>query len=134
MGNCSVRPPIIMRLPCTASSVSVARQKLKSWMSELGGSGEHIEDARLVISELVANSVRHAEPLADGSILVTWAIDDGAIDLAVTDGGSGSRPRRLDTSPAALAGRGMAIVDALARKWWAEQTPSRSTVHALLSL
>src|SRR4051812_35209423 len=121
VGNCSVRPPIIMRLPCTASSVSVARQKLKSWMSELGGSGEHIEDARLVISELVANSVRHADPRADGRILAPGASDDGALALAAPAGGSGGRPRRLDPPPAALAGRGMAIVDALARKWWAEQ-------------
>jgi anti-sigma regulatory factor (Ser/Thr protein kinase) len=123
-----------MRLPRTESSVAVARKELTSWMRQQGGSREHIEDARLVISELVANSVRHASPLADGSILVSWAMEPEGVALSVTDGGSGSGPRRVETSPTAPTGRGMAIVDVLAREWWSEQSPSRATVHATLSL
>ena len=134
VGNSTVHPPVTMRLPCTASSVPVARQQLKHWMSDLGGSGERIEDARVVISELLGNAVRHASPLADGSILVTWGLDRGAVSLAVTDGGSGTGPRRVDTPTSALTGRGMAIVDALAEDWWLEQTPTWSTVHALLGV
>jgi anti-sigma regulatory factor (Ser/Thr protein kinase) len=103
-------------------------------MSHLGGSGERIEDARVVISELLGNAVRHASPLADGSILVTWGLDRGAVSLAVTDGGSGTGPRRVESPTSALTGRGMAIVEALAEDWWLEQTPTRSTVHALLGV
>ena len=44
-----------------------------------------------------------------------------------------TRPRALHASSSALAGRGMAIVEVLAMEWWAEQSPSRTTVHALLS-
>ena len=66
MPSNAVRTPETMRLPFCPASVSVARHRLKSWMSDLGGSNEAIEDARVVISELVANSVRHAQPLADG--------------------------------------------------------------------
>ncbi len=134
MASSSVRAPITMRLPFLPSSVSVARQRLKSWMHENGGSGEVVEDARVVISELVGNSVRHAQPLPDGQILVTWTLEPEGLQLSVTDGGSGTRPRTVHAPSSALAGRGMAIVEVLAQKWWCERTGSRSTVHALLNI
>lgn len=130
----SVRAPITMRLPFTPASVSVARLRLKTWMNELGGSGEAVEDARVVISELVANSVRHAQPLTDGRIHVTWTLEDRGLQLSVTDGGSGTRPRTVNAPSSALTGRGMAIVEILADEWWTERTAARSTVHALLHL
>jgi anti-sigma regulatory factor (Ser/Thr protein kinase) len=121
-----------MRLPWAPASVSKARRRLQSWLSEQGGSLESVEDARVVVSELVANSVRHAQPLADGSILVEWRLADPWIELSVTDGGSETRPRNVHAPPSAPAGRGMAIVEVLAHRWWAEHTASKSTVHALL--
>ena len=134
MATSSVRAPITMRLPFTASSVSVARHRLKAFMKDVGGSGEAVEDARVVISELVANSVRHAQPLSDGRIHVSWTLEDRGLLLSVTDGGSGTRPRTVNAPSSALAGRGMAIVEILAQEWWTERTGSRSTVHALLHL
>lgn len=126
--------PVTMRVPFAASSVAVARQRLKRWMTDQGSSREHIEDARVIVSELVANSVRHAEPLSDGNILISWAVERRGLKLSVTDGGSPTRPRKLNASSSALAGRGMAIVESLAISWWAEQTRSRATVHAVLSI
>jgi serine/threonine-protein kinase RsbW len=134
VSSSSVRAPITMRLPFTPSSVSVARQRLKFWMDEHGTPGEAVEDARVVISELVANSVRHARPLSDGQIHVSWTLEPRGLQLSVTDGGSGTQPRTLHASSSALAGRGMAIVEVLAQEWWSEQSPSRTTVHALLSV
>lgn len=135
MSSSSVCAPITMRLPFTPSSVSVARQRLKSWMDDNGTTGEAVEDARVVISELVANSVRHARPLADGRIQVSWELATRGLQLTVTDGGSGTRPRALRAaSSCALAGRGMAIVEVLAQEWWSEQGPSRTSVHALLAV
>jgi anti-sigma regulatory factor (Ser/Thr protein kinase) len=123
-----------MCLPFTPSSVSVARQRLKTWMDDNGTPVDAVEDARVVISELVANAVRHARPLADGQIHVSWELESRGLQLTVTDGGSGTRPRALQASSSALAGRGMAIVDVLAQEWWSEQGPSRTTVHALLNV
>ncbi len=132
MVSSSVHAPMTMRLPFSASSVSVARQRLKSFMAEHGGDRECIEDARVIVSELVANSVRHAQPLADGSILVSWTVGPDGIELSVTDGGSGTRPRNVHAPSSALAGRGMAIVEMLSLRWWSERSGSRSSVHALL--
>ncbi len=134
MAASSLRAPITMRLPFTPSSVSVARQRLKTWLHDNGGSREAVEDARVVISELVANSVRHAQPLPDGQIQVTWTLETDGLRLAVTDGGSGTRPRNVHAPSSAIAGRGMAIVECLSKDWWTERTGSRSTVYALLAV
>ena len=119
-----------VRVPFAASSVASARQQLKSWMRAEGFSREAIEDGRVVVSELVGNSVRHAQPLSDGTILVTWCHDGDGLVVSVTDGGSASRPRAVRAPASALSGRGMAIVEALATDWWSERTRSRSTIHA----
>ncbi len=126
--------PVRMRVPFAASSVPMARQQLKQWMTEHGSSVEHIEDARVIISELVANAVRHAQPLPDGSILVTWCAEGPELEVAVTDGGGPTQPRTVHAPSSALAGRGMAIIETLSVSWWAEQTRSRATVHARLAL
>ena len=123
-----------LRVPFAASSVSTARQKLKTWLVDAGVRRVVIDDARVVISELVANSVRHAQPLADGDIVVSWHMNDKGLQISVTDGGSGTRPRKVDAPSSALAGRGMAIVETLAESWWADRTRSKSTVHALLAV
>lgn len=132
MTSSPVRAPITMRLPFSPASVSVARQRLKSWMTDIGGSTETVEDARVVVSELVANSVRHAKPLPDGNIVVSWALENGGVQLSVTDGGGSTRPRNVHAPSSALAGRGMSIVEVLAKRWWTECTTSRCTVHVLL--
>lgn len=125
--------PVTVRVPFAASSVAVARQQLRSWMREQGFARELIEDGRVIISELVGNSVRHAQPLSDGTILITWVRDRRGIRLSVTDGGSSSRPRTVNAPASAISGRGMSIVEALAADWWSEQSRTRSTIHALLA-
>lgn len=128
------RAPVVLRVPFAASSVSVARQKLKNWLVEAGSAADAIEDARVVISELVANSIRHAQPLSDGELMVRWELEPRGLHLSVTDGGAGTRPRKVQAPASALAGRGMAIVENLAQSWWADRTRSRSTVHAILAV
>ena len=122
------RAPVTLRVPFAASSVSVARQKLKTWLVEAGVDRDVVEDARVVISELVANSVRHAQPLPDGEILVSWKMASQGLQISVTAGGAGTRPRKVNAPSSALAGRGMAIVETLAETWWSDKTRSRSTV------
>lgn len=124
--------PVTLRVPFAASSVAVARQQLRNWMLDAGCTREQVEDARIVISELVSNSVRHARPLPDGNILVSWSVEPRGLQVCVTDGGGGTRPRKLHAPSSALSGRGMSIVDTLALTWWSEKTQSRSAVHAIL--
>lgn len=123
-----------MRVPFAPSSVALARTQLKEWMAGQGSSQDQVDDACLIISELVANAIRHAAPLPDGNLQIAWRVDPRGAQVSVTDGGSPSRPRRVDASTSALAGRGMALIEDLSISWWAERTRSWSTVHAVLSI
>ncbi|MDQ6642188.1 MAG: ATP-binding protein [Actinomycetota bacterium] len=130
----SLPDPVALALPFAPSSAAVARAQLKAWLVELDQPLDVIEDSRLVLSELVGNSVRHAKPLADGTVLVSWNRNATGLDIAVTDGGAPTVPEPVEAGASALAGRGLSIVTELSSRWWLETTRSRSTVHALLSL
>ncbi len=126
--------PVTLALPFSAESAAVARHQLRDWLHVLGTGGEQLDDARLVLSELVGNAIRHARPLSDDTLRVEWDRQAAGLDISVTDGGSVSSPERLDAAVSDLAGRGLAIVDTLASRWWVEATRSRTTVHALVEL
>ncbi len=126
--------PMSIDLPFTPESAAVARRQLVEWLAALEGRKERLDDARLVVSELVGNAVRHARPLADGTMRVAWTAGPTGIDIAVTDGGALTTPERVDAGVSDLAGRGLSIVESLADRWWVESTRSRTTVHAVLTL
>jgi anti-sigma regulatory factor (Ser/Thr protein kinase) len=126
--------PMSLDLPFSPESAGVARHELVEWMRVLGVGDETSEDARLVVSELVGNAVRHARPLADGTMQVAWTTLDSAVDITVTDGGALTTPEVVEAGVSDLAGRGLSIVETLASRWWVETTRSRTTVHALLAL
>jgi hypothetical protein len=110
-----------------------------------------VDDAVLILSELLSNSCRHARPLgdpaegtvpagpagpeeADGGIRAGWAVgDDGLLKIEVTDGGGPTRPRTSSPSLTAHGGRGLGIVGSLALRWGVgDYAPGEVTVWALL--
>lgn len=128
------RDAIALELPFSPESAAVARRHLVDWLRQRNARDEARDDARLVLSELVGNSVRHARPLPDGMMQVSWRADPGTLDIAVTDGGAMTSPEKVDARASDLAGRGLAIVEVLASRWWVESSRTRTTVHAVLSL
>lgn len=126
--------PVALDLPFRPESAGIARQRLVEWMHDLDAGDEVRDDARLVVSELVGNSVRHARPLADGTMRVAWTSSSTGVDIAVTDGGALTTPERVEAGVSDLAGRGLSIVETLAQRWWVESTRSRTTVHALVGI
>ena len=71
----------------------------------------------LVLSELVANSLRHASPLPDGTIRVHWKSKNDVVELEVSDGGGQTTPSVRRPAPWAPSGRGLRIVRSLAHEW-----------------
>ena len=126
--------PVDLTLPFAAESAhSPASTWCRGWTS-LSLNDEDRDDARLVISELVGNAVRHARPLDDDTVQIAWNDGPAGLDISVTDGGARTTPERVDAGLSDLSGRGLAIVETLATRWWVETTRSRTTVHALVAL
>jgi anti-sigma regulatory factor (Ser/Thr protein kinase) len=104
-------------LPHAPSSVGVARRRLGADLRAHGVPEATAGDAILVLSELLSNAIRHARPLPGGQVRVSWSLQGGTVEVAVSDGGSPTRPRHVRRSMSALGGRGLAIVEHLSSCW-----------------
>ena len=75
---------------------------------------ETLERARLMVSELVTNSCRHAE----GPIELTISADRSAVEIVVQDTGSGFVPETIGADELGDEhGRGLLLVDLLSSQW-----------------
>ncbi len=126
--------PVSMSLPFSAESAGTVRDALTSWLRHHGADDDALADARLVATELVSNALRHASPLSNGTMLVRWELGKGRLQLSVSDGGGTSTPIVVDAGSDDVGGRGLAIVDALASRWWVERQPWLSAVHVDVTL
>lgn len=79
-------------------------------------SSERMEEARLMVSELVTNAVIHAVATrADGRIELEVAVLAEEVVVSVADGGAGFEPGRLQPPQEGIPGRrGLPLVAALA--------------------
>ena len=106
-----------LSLPPAAAAAAVARQLLRQRCSSLPG--PELDDALLLVTELVANAVRHGE----GPVTLALTRDHGRLRVEVTDA-SPRRPRPRDRGVEAESGRGLQIVDVLATRWGSEPAGS----------
>jgi serine/threonine-protein kinase RsbW len=125
--------------PSLPSSVPAARHLVRDDLVHRGFPPRLVEDSLLVVSELVANAVRHARPRSSvarangaGEIRLRWTSGPGQVWIAVTDGGGRDRPHIAETSLSDIRGRGLAIVDSIAAEWGVSNTGSEVTVYAVL--
>lgn len=103
-----------VRLPARPDAVSVARHSVRSLRPRVGP--DAAEEVALLVSELVTNSIRHAELRPDETIELDISLDGGRVRVEVTDPGGG-RPRLRDTAPEEQCGYGLQLVDLLASRW-----------------
>ena len=121
-----------VRVPWRATSVALVRKALVDDLEGREVSAAVVDEAEIVVSELVSNSIRHARPLADGNLRVHWKVKGGVVEVEVTDGGSESTPRPAPRTIWAPSGRGLRIVRSLAHEWGVTEDRSGSTVWASL--
>jgi anti-sigma regulatory factor (Ser/Thr protein kinase) len=126
--------PVTMTIPFAPESAGHVRAALQSWLDHRGSAPDVVDEARLVATELVGNAVRHASPLANGTVLVRWREEGDDLVLSVCDGGGPSRPERVEAQPYDVRGRGLTIVDALSSTWWVEHHTQVHTVNVRISL
>jgi serine/threonine-protein kinase RsbW len=106
-----------LRLPHTAFAVSAARRRIRADLAAGGVSRSLLDDIEVVVSELLANAVRHARPVAGSALLAGWQLTGPVVTVKVTDGGSLGRVEPRGTGVLAETGRGLRIVDGLAAEW-----------------
>ncbi len=110
-------------------SASAARRWSRG-VTERWGAAAAADLVGLVVSELVTNAVVHGR----GPVQVDLDLDENRVRVAVTDTGPGMVVmRRHDV--AALGGRGLQIIEALAISWGSTSGPDRGkTVWATVRL
>ena len=86
--------------------------------AELGSavSAKVLEDATLLVSELVTNSVRHAELGPDDTIAVRVLTKPTALRVEVADPGPGFDPSAVG-APNEEGGWGLWLLDRIATRW-----------------
>ncbi|WP_129841397.1 ATP-binding protein [Streptomyces sp. RFCAC02] len=112
------------------SGIAAARRRLRAELRDSGTPDSVVDDAALVLSELLSNAWRHARPLPSGDgVRAAWSREsDGAVTVAVTDGGGPTRPRPATPSVTARGGRGLTIIGTLARAWGVREAEGAGTV------
>jgi anti-sigma regulatory factor (Ser/Thr protein kinase) len=76
-----------------------------------------MEDVRLLVSELVTNSVRHSHSPNGDPVGLEVLIDSRGVRVEVLDGGAGFSPRPRDPARAEPGGWGLFLVEKLADRW-----------------
>jgi anti-sigma regulatory factor (Ser/Thr protein kinase) len=116
-------------LPATPAAPRDARAAIATWLAGHAARGSLIDDARLLASELVSNSVRHAG-IADGAaIRFSAALRPATLRLEVTDTGTeGAVARRSPRVQDGSGGFGLELVAELSRAWGIERDTGGTTV------
>lgn len=120
----------VVTVPPVPRAVAAARewsrQTVLRW--RLGEAAEPIEQ---LVSELVTNSVEHAECVSV-TVLLMYAAD--VLRLEVRDQDAAHVPVLKNPEPGDLDGRGLVIVQALSDRWGVRVTDAGKTVWCELAL
>ncbi|TDD63525.1 ATP-binding protein [Actinomadura darangshiensis] len=127
-----MRASSVVLLPHAPSSVAVARRRLSSELADSGVYESIVDDATVIVSELISNALRHARPLPSGQVRVCWLRRGDVLELEVSDGGAMTEPRRGPGTLSSLGGRGLGIVEALSEGWGVRHEDGSTTVWAVV--
>jgi anti-sigma regulatory factor (Ser/Thr protein kinase) len=113
-----VLPEIDLRLRPDVNSPAEARRSLEALRPSLNDL--LVDDAVLLVSEIVSNSVRHASLDESDAIEVRVRGSDSMLHVDVIDPGPGFDPERVEASERE-GGWGLRLLDQLATRWGVER-------------
>lgn len=130
-----VAPPgdLVLRLRAHVESVRAARRAV----DQLPGLDDHAEvvfTLRLLVTELVANCVRHAGLREEDVIVLDLDVQSSCVRVSVSDPGPGFQPAPPQEPPDGMSGRGLFLVDALSSRWGVERGGEDTTVWVEIDL
>ncbi len=121
-------------MPFAPSAVRTARTSVTVALRRHGVTQHVVDDARIVVSELLGNALRHARPIPHAGLVLTLEVEPDSVRLAVSDGGSPTLPTLLHPPDLASSGRGLTIVCTLTREWGVREGPDGNTVFGVLAI
>jgi len=101
-----------LQLPARPTSAGEARRFVGQALRDAGVRGNPADTTLLLTSELVTNAVLHAA----GGIVIDVALAPESVRVEVFDS-SPEAPRPRRAAPDATSGRGLGLVEDLARAW-----------------
>jgi len=125
----SAHPPSEIELPALVSSPRRARRFVRDTLEPLDVPTATIDDAELVATELVTNSVMHAR----SNVTLSVECADRRVRLRVEDH-SPVRPVVRNAAAGSATGRGLFIVEQLASQWGIDLQRGGKTVWVELDL
>jgi anti-sigma regulatory factor (Ser/Thr protein kinase) len=103
-------------LPVGPAAAAAARATLTRWLAG-HVPAEVLEDARLLASELVSNSVGHADLPDEASLRFAVQLRDGALRVEVRDPGTTGAVAPREPDRVRGGGFGLYLVDLIATRW-----------------
>lgn len=122
-----------VRLRFHPTAAGAARSHLTRFLTAHAVPVAVIDDARLVVSELVANAVQHGRPSPDGYLSLAWVLDATSLLLTVEDAGDQPIGRRAPDADS-MSGRGLHIIDSLTRTCTVHRQAGATMVSASIPL
>jgi anti-sigma regulatory factor (Ser/Thr protein kinase) len=110
-------------------SAAVAARALVREVCAAWGLWDVVDEAVLVVSELVSNAVDHARSASR----VMLSLDGRGLTIAVRDSCVCEPPRPRPLKPAGTRGRGLFIVSAVSSAWGVEEHADGKTIWAVLT-
>jgi anti-sigma regulatory factor (Ser/Thr protein kinase) len=119
-------PEIAVALPSVPESIPRSREVLDGLRGELDESV--LDDLRLIVSELVTNSIRHAGLRTGDPITLEIFVGETSVRLELRDRGHGFEPPATAANPLRESGWGLFLVSQLTDRWGVSTEGGLTTV------
>lgn len=124
-------------VPRVPASAALVRRAMTAELQARHLPVTEVDDAALVVSELVGNAVRHGAELPGGGLLARWQLhgtqqEGTQLRVEVVEGGPGPGPQAGRADSDAESGRGLELVRAIAARWGSRAAPDGTAVWAEL--
>jgi anti-sigma regulatory factor (Ser/Thr protein kinase) len=94
----------------------------------VGDAHPSLDDIQMCVNEAFTNGIEHTASGRGGQVIVAFVAEGDGVLVEVTDEGAGGERPRLESEFLGESGRGMWIIDALAREWGVREDGERTTV------
>ncbi len=122
----SMHAPAVWVFAAASETPGRVREVLKGWFAGRGLDTSTVDDVVLAANELVTNAVTHAE----GGVVVSLRLTSRDVVLEVGDHGAGEPEIPPAEKALGGSGRGLIIVESLARSWGVRRDDDGKVVWA----